>query len=135
MGGGAGSFAIAMPNIARTSKAPASARSVFILASPPSILALARIFHQTGHASMKFPLISPSRLRSPVQFQPLACAVFGGRFASWLGLALLANSPCYWLRRLHPIQDANRLAKFPRPGETSGLVEPLRRSARPAPAR
>jgi hypothetical protein len=23
---------------------------------------------------------------------------------AWLGLALLANSACYWLRRLHPIQ-------------------------------
>src|SRR6478752_1028105 len=38
----------------------------------------------------------------------------------WLGLALLANRPCYWLRRLHSIQDANRRAEIPRPGETSG---------------
>src|SRR6476660_3213977 len=42
----------------------------------------------------------------------------------WLGLALLANRPCYWLRRLHPIQDANRRAKIPRPGETSELARP-----------
>jgi hypothetical protein len=63
---------------------------------------------------------TPSPSRQAVQFRLLACAVFGGRFASRLGLALLANSACYWLRRLHPIRLANRLAKIPRPGEISG---------------
>ena len=41
---------------------------------------------------------------------------------TWLGLALLANSACYWLRRLHPIQGADRRARIPRPDETSGLA-------------
>ena len=82
------------------------------------------------------PDISPGRPpcdEIPRQFSALALApsgaictrglrAFSRPLYTWLGLALLANSRCYWLRRLHPIQDANRLAKFPRPGETSGLT-------------
>jgi len=84
--------------------------------------AQARMFHQTGAASMTFSAVSMLLLdEPPVQIGHRACAVFGGRFCPWLGLALLADSLCYWLRRLHPIHDANRRAKIPRPGETSGL--------------
>jgi len=33
-------------------------------------------------------------------------------FGVWLGPALLANSACYWLRRLHPIQTQTIAPKF-----------------------
>src|SRR6185503_10008023 len=49
-----------------------------------------------------------------------ACADFGGRFAPGSGLLASPIAPAIGLRRLHPIQEANRLATFPRPGEISG---------------
>ncbi len=88
----------------------------------------------SGRRSGSSPDISPGRRRfneDSSLAKHLGAATGGARwtgglrgfwrsFCTWLGLALLANSRCYWRRRLHPIQAANRHAKFPRPGETSG---------------
>src|SRR5205085_10601083 len=81
---------------------------------------LARMFHQTGRAPMKFfTKSSPSPSPLSVRFVRLACAVFDGRFALDLGLLSSPIVPaigfvgCTQFRTQTVSPNSRALVKYP----------------------